>query len=191
MLCRVCLGQRDLAAFAADLTGEQMKALGFPRDWVSRFARYRPPSETTFARLLAPSGQPGTAAGAAALAGPRAGQARSGGRPGLGGRQGVAQQPGAEVVSAYSVQSGRWLGSEPVAKGSNEIPAAQELLRGWIWTARWSPPMRCTLKPRRPASWCRKKAAITSSPSKAIRRGWPTTCDNSTRNLSRAFSPSG
>jgi hypothetical protein len=36
---------------------------------------------------------------------------------------------GLEVVSAYSVRDGRWLGSEPVAEGSNEIPAAQQLLR--------------------------------------------------------------
>ena len=36
---------------------------------------------------------------------------------------------GAAVVSAYSVQAGRWLGSEPVAENSNEIPAAQHLLR--------------------------------------------------------------
>ena len=36
---------------------------------------------------------------------------------------------GLEVVSAYAVRSGRWLGSEPVAEHSNEIPAAQELLR--------------------------------------------------------------
>ena len=27
------------------------------------------------------------------------------------------------------MRDGRWLGSEPVAEGSNEIPAAQELLR--------------------------------------------------------------
>ena len=27
------------------------------------------------------------------------------------------------------VRDGRWLGSEPVAEGSNEIPAAQQLLR--------------------------------------------------------------
>ena len=35
---------------------------------------------------------------------------------------------GLEVVSAYSVRDGRWLGSEAVAEGSNEIPAAQQLL---------------------------------------------------------------
>ena len=32
LLCGVCLGQRDLAAFAADLTVDQMAALRFPRD---------------------------------------------------------------------------------------------------------------------------------------------------------------
>ena len=36
---------------------------------------------------------------------------------------------GMEIVSAYSVRDGRWLGSEAVAAGSNEIPAAQELVR--------------------------------------------------------------
>jgi hypothetical protein len=36
---------------------------------------------------------------------------------------------GIEIVSAYSVKSGRWLGSERVKEGSNEIPAAQELLK--------------------------------------------------------------
>jgi hypothetical protein len=35
---------------------------------------------------------------------------------------------GAEVVSAYSVRDGRWLGSQAVAESSNEIPAAQTLL---------------------------------------------------------------
>ncbi len=34
-----------------------------------------------------------------------------------------------QIVSAYSVKDGRWLGSEAVAEGSNEIPAVQELLR--------------------------------------------------------------
>ena len=36
---------------------------------------------------------------------------------------------GIEIVSAYRVKSGRRAGSEAVAKDSNEIPAAQELLR--------------------------------------------------------------
>ena len=49
LLGKVCLGQRDLAAFAANLTREQRQALGFPRDWTSRIHRYLPPSESTFA----------------------------------------------------------------------------------------------------------------------------------------------
>ena len=36
---------------------------------------------------------------------------------------------GQQIVSAYTVQGGRWLGSESVAPNSNEIPAAQTLLR--------------------------------------------------------------
>ena len=36
---------------------------------------------------------------------------------------------GLEVLGAYSVNDGRWLGSELVAADSNEIPAAQELPR--------------------------------------------------------------
>jgi hypothetical protein len=36
---------------------------------------------------------------------------------------------GLEVASAYSVTEGRWLGSEPVAEGSNEIPAVQRVLQ--------------------------------------------------------------
>ena len=36
---------------------------------------------------------------------------------------------GRQIVSAYSVRDGRWLGSEAVADRSNEIPAAQNLLR--------------------------------------------------------------
>jgi hypothetical protein len=36
---------------------------------------------------------------------------------------------GVEIASAYAVKSGRWLGSELVAKGSNEITAVQKLLQ--------------------------------------------------------------
>jgi hypothetical protein len=36
---------------------------------------------------------------------------------------------GLQIASAYSVTDGRWLGSEAVAEGSNEIPAVQQLLR--------------------------------------------------------------
>jgi hypothetical protein len=117
MLCKVCLGQRDLAAFARNLTREQMKALGFPRDWSKRIHTYLAPSETTFARELL-----------------RWLEHRLGQRDpttdqvSVDGKE-LLNSQGAAVVSAYSVQTGRWLGSEPVAEGSNEIPAAQKLLK--------------------------------------------------------------
>src|ERR1035437_6959732 len=40
----------------------------------------------------------------------------------------LLNRQGLEVVSAYSVRDGRWLGSQRVAEGSNEIPAAQQRL---------------------------------------------------------------
>ncbi len=129
MLCKVCLGQRDLAGFAANLTREQMQALGFPRDWTRRRHTYLPPSESTFFRLLSHLDNPGLQRALLAwqdhLLGPR--------QPkddlvAIDGKE-LLNSQGLEVVSAYSVRDGRWLGSEPVAPGSNEIPAAQQLLR--------------------------------------------------------------
>jgi len=128
MLCKVCLGQRDLAGFARNLTRDQLKALGFPRDWSSRIHRYIPPSESTFARLLLhldnPALQRALLRWLDHVLGPRDPQ---GDQVSVDGKE-LLNSQGLEVVSAYSVQSGRWLGSEPVAPGSNEIPAAQQLL---------------------------------------------------------------
>ncbi len=52
LLCKVCLGQRDLAAFAANLTVDQMAALRFPRVRGSYHRRYHAPKETMFFRRL-------------------------------------------------------------------------------------------------------------------------------------------
>lgn len=129
MLCKVCLGQRDLAAFARNLTRDQMKALGFPRDWSSRIHCYTPPSESTFARMLVHLDN--QALQQALLRwldhvlgkrDPKGDQVSADGKE-------LLNSQGVEVVSAYSVQSGRWLGSEAVAEGSNEIPAVQRLLQ--------------------------------------------------------------
>ena len=129
MLCKVCLGQRDLAAFAANLTPEQMRALGFPRDWTRRIHRYLPPSESSFARMLAHLNnqrlQQALLAWQDHLLGPRNPQDD---QVAFDGKE-LLNSQGLEVVSAYSVRDGRWLGSEPVAEDSNEIPAAQLLLR--------------------------------------------------------------
>jgi hypothetical protein len=126
-LCGVHRGQRDLAAFAAELTPRQMQALGFPRHGNPR--RYSVPKETTFFRLL--SHLDSRELERALLEwqnhvlGPPA--------PGddqvsVDGKELLSSQ-GGKIVSAYAVKSGRWLGSEPIAQGSNEIPAAQALLR--------------------------------------------------------------
>jgi hypothetical protein len=105
-----------------------MKALGFPRDWSSRIHRYRPPSESSFARLLwrldNQALQRALLRWLDHLLGkrdPKGDQVSADGKE-------LLNSQGAEVVSAYSVQSGRWLGSEAVAEGSNEIPAIQRLL---------------------------------------------------------------
>jgi len=129
MLCKVCLGQRDLAGFARNLTRDQMRALGFPRDWSSRIHRYTPPSQSTFARMLLrldnQALQRALLRWLDHLLGrrdPKGDQVSADGKE-------LLNSQGAQVVSAYSVQSGRWLGSEAVAEGSNEIPAVQRLLR--------------------------------------------------------------
>ena len=129
MLCKVCLGQRDLAAFARNLTREQMKALGFPRDWSKRIHTYLAPSETTFARLLRQLDNQALQRELLRWLDQLLGQRDpTGDQVSVDGKE-LLNSQGAAVVSAYSVQRGRWLGSEPVAQGSNEIPAAQALLQ--------------------------------------------------------------
>jgi hypothetical protein len=129
MLCKVCLGQRDLAAFGRNLTREQMKGLGFPRDRDKRIHTYIPPSETTFARFVShldnQALQRELQRWLDHLLGARD---PAGDQVSVDGKE-LLNSQGAAVVSAYSVSTGRWLGSEPVAEGSNEIPAAQHLLR--------------------------------------------------------------
>lgn len=129
MLCQVCLGQRDLAAFAADLTDQQREALGFPRDWSRRGRHYRPPSESSFFRLLShlPSREleKSLLEWQDAVLGKRD---PHGDQVAVDGKE-LLNSRGLEIASAYSVKEGRWLGSELVAEGSNEIPAVQTLLR--------------------------------------------------------------
>ena len=128
LLCQVCLGQRDLAAFAADLTVDQMEALHFPRDWQSYHRRYRPPSESSFFRLLANLKPNELEKALLAWQDHVLGKRDPvGDLVAVDGKE-LLNSQGAEIVSAYSVKEGRWLGSEAVAEGSNEIPAAQRLL---------------------------------------------------------------
>jgi hypothetical protein len=124
-LCGVHRGQRDLAAFAAELTPAQMQALGFPRHGNPR--RYQVPKETTFFRLLSNLDSPALEKALLAwqehVLGPVTDEQVS-----IDGKELLSSQ-GVKTVSAYGVQTGRWLGSELIAAGSNEIPAAQALAR--------------------------------------------------------------
>jgi len=129
MLCKVCLGQRDLAAFARNLTCEQMKALDFPRDWSSRIHRYIPPSESTFARMLRHLDNQALQRALLRWLDHLLGKRNpTGDQVSVDGKE-LLNSQGLKVASAYSVTEGRWLGSEAVAEGSNEIPAVQRVLR--------------------------------------------------------------
>jgi len=128
LLCKVCLGQRDLAAFAANLTDAQRERLGFPRDWKRRGRHFRAPGETTFFRLLSHLKPPELESALLRwqdhVLGKRDPQ---GDEVALDGKE-LLNSQGLKLASAYSVTDGRWLGSEPIAQGSNEIPAVQQLL---------------------------------------------------------------
>jgi hypothetical protein len=127
LLSGVRRGQRDWAAFARALTPAQRAALRLPRRGNPR--KYWVPSETPFFRLL--SHLPPAALEKALLdwqnhgLGPRA---PDDDLVAVDGKK-LRHRQGVEIVSADAVQSGRWLGSERVAKGSHEIPAVQKLLR--------------------------------------------------------------
>jgi hypothetical protein len=128
MLCKVCLGQRDLAAFARNLTRDQMKALGFPRDRSRRIHRYIPPSESTFARMLRQLNNEALQRELLRWLDHLLGKRRAAGdHVAVDGKE-LRSSQGLKVASAYSVNHERWLGSEAEKKGSNEIPAVQAVL---------------------------------------------------------------
>jgi len=98
---------------------------------------------------------------------------------------------GLEVVSAYSVKDGRWLGSELVAADSNEIPAAQELLRrvpieGALVTADALHTQTETAR-----IIVQERGADYLFTVKGNQKGVADTVRQLHQNLSRAFSPSG
>jgi hypothetical protein len=125
-LCGVQRGQRDLAAFARELNSQQLKALGFRKR--GRPRRYHAPSETTFFRFL--KGVDSLALEQALLEwqDDRLGRRKAEDNVLAFDGKVLRSSQGVEVVSAYAVKSGRWLGSEMVQDSSNEIPAVQRLL---------------------------------------------------------------
>lgn len=126
-------GQRDLAAFAAKLTQAQLRAL---RSYPGKDGRYHAPKETTFQRVLAAVDAKSFQEvlqkwemhhlGKQALVQDELiaidGKAQRGSTPH------VADEQKSQLVSALSLPSRRVLATVAVAKKSNEIPAARELL---------------------------------------------------------------
>jgi len=125
-LCGVIRGPRDLAAFARGLTKYQRRALGFRRD--RRTGEYPAPSEATFQRLLKfikPHELEAALLGCQEhVLGPPSEEDRLIAYDG----KALKSARGIELASGYSVRTGRWMGTEAVATGSNEIPAIQRLL---------------------------------------------------------------
>jgi hypothetical protein len=125
-LCGVQRGQRDLAAYARTLRPRQLQALGFRRR--GRPRRYHAPSETTFYRLLTGVDSLQLQEALLAWQEDRMGARKATDNVVAGDGKALRSSQGLETVSLYAVESGRWLGSEAVAEGSNEIPAVQRLL---------------------------------------------------------------
>jgi hypothetical protein len=101
--------------------------LGFRKK--GRPRRYQPPSETTFYRLLTGVNSQALQAALQAWQDVRLGPRRADDNVVATDGKKLLSSQGVEVVSAYAVRSGRWMGSQMVERKSNEIPAAQELLR--------------------------------------------------------------
>ena len=124
VFCGVVRGQRDLAAFAATLSQAQMRALKFR--CVPRTLRRVPPGETTFHRVLV--GVDEAKLERALLLwqeqvlGPAEDKTIA-----IDGKK-LRHAHGVELVSAFGLESGRWLGSVCTQSKSNEIPAARDLL---------------------------------------------------------------
>jgi len=124
-LSGVSRGQRDLAEYAEDLSQGQLRALGFRRN--RKKGRIPCPKETTFFRLLSKI-DPGELQDALlkcldSLLGPESDI----GTLLIDGKE-LNSSQGVQLVSAFSGETGRWLGSEMVEDKSNEIPAARKLL---------------------------------------------------------------
>ena len=122
MFSGVRRGPQDLADYAASLSQGQLRALGFRTD--KHTGRIRCPGESTFKRML-----PRIDAAALERAllfwqeevlGPSQDRLVI-----VDGK--TLRHAHVQLVSAVD-GSGRWLGTHPVKEGSNEIPAARELL---------------------------------------------------------------
>jgi hypothetical protein len=122
MFSGVRRGAQDLAEFAATLSQGQLRALGFRTD--KHTGRIRCPGESTFKRMLPRINAPGLER--ALLLWQQQVLGASQDRLVIVDGKSL-RHAHVELVSAVD-GSGRWLGTVPVKEGSNEIPAARDLL---------------------------------------------------------------
>jgi uncharacterized protein DUF4338/DDE family transposase len=122
MFSGVRRGPQDLAEYAATLSQGQLRALGFRTD--KHTGRIRCPGESTFKRLL-PRIDAAALEGALLLWQDQVLGASQDKLVIVDGK--TLRHAHVELVSAVD-GNGRWLGTVPVKEGSNEIPAARELL---------------------------------------------------------------
>lgn len=122
MFSGVRRGPQDLAEYAATLSQGQLRALGFRRD--KHTGRIRCPGESTFKRLLpqmdARALERALLRWQEQVLGPSQDKLVI-----VDGK--TLRHAHVELVSAVDGR-GRWLGTVPVQEGSNEIPAARQLL---------------------------------------------------------------
>jgi hypothetical protein len=118
-------GPCDLAAFAADLSQSQRRALGIRRN---RQRRYPAPSAATFCRLLQQVDARKVEEALLAYQNQVRGPAPSGGVVALDGKE-PKHSGGQHIVSAVNVPDLYYLGSEMVDSKTNEIPVARTLMR--------------------------------------------------------------
>ncbi len=123
-LCGVNRGQRDLAAFAKSMTQGQLRQLGFRRN--RRTREVRAPGETTFFRALRIADERQIEEvllrWQEKILGPVEDQVIA-----VDGKK-LRHSGGVELVSAFGVESGRWMGTECTDSKSNEIPAGRKLV---------------------------------------------------------------
>jgi hypothetical protein len=126
VLTGVSLGQRDLAAYAQNLRQSQLRALGFRCNRKTR--KIAAPKETTFFRLLTKTEPEELQDALLKCLDSLLGVESDMDTIIIDGKA-LRSSQGTELVSAFSGDTGRWLGTEMIEDKSNEIPAARRLIK--------------------------------------------------------------
>lgn len=123
----VARGQRDIAAYARTLTRHQLRSLGF-RPSPRHGGELMPPGETTCFHILHIADPEMVEKALLAWQSQVLGPLPEGELISIDGKT-LRSSQGIEIVNAFAPESGRWLGSQIVEEGSNEITAARDLIK--------------------------------------------------------------